>query len=447
MTELSKDLSNAVSAADKPPAGWEPYAEEAGSIGSAIVRLPRPNATKRDLLIPAGLDPEQWQIKGDINTRRWMRYDQEWLYYYKFDVTEGESAEGVQAHIDDLAKHIRKRNRSAFRPTYTDNDAFAIVAADWQIGKAEGGQGTDQTVDRVLAGIDMAKQRVKDLRRIGRQMPVGALLGLGDLVEGCIGFYPAQQFNVDRTRREQGRITRELIAHAIDELHPLFDVFHAATVAGNHGENRSDGKSFTNPGDNDDVAAFEAVAEAFTRARDEGILWHIPDEELSLQLELGGVRVGMTHGHMFRTGQTAQKKAVEWWKNQEFGLQPVAGSDILLSGHFHHFSAVTYGCRTAIQAPAMDPGSQWFRFGSGEETPAGMLTLRFDANEALRYSDLQILSPRACRPARRPVLRYTERGGKRLLVVPRGSRPIARQTKGGHHVRCRRLGVVTSLKI
>jgi hypothetical protein len=87
-----------------------------------------------------------------------------------------------------------------------------------------------------------------------------------------------------------------------------------------------------------------------------------------------------------------QKKAHEWWKNQEFGLQPVSGCQILLSGHFHHFSAVTYGRRTAIQAPAMDPGSQWFRFGSGEDTPAGLLTLRFDADQPLGYGDLEILS-------------------------------------------------------
>lgn len=393
MTDLTKDLSVAAQGAEKIPAGWEPYAEEVGRIGSAIVRLPRPDHTARDLLIQAGFDPELWRIKGSINTRRWMRYDQEWLYYYKFDVEQGETEEAVQAHVDDLAKHIRRR-RPSVKPTYTDGDAFAVVAADWQIGKAEGGQGTDQTVDRVLESIDMAKQRVKDLRRIGRQMPTGALLGLGDLVEGCIGFYPAQQFNVDRTRREQGRITRELLTHAIDELHPLFEEFVVATVAGNHGENRSDGKSFTNPGDNDDVAAFEAVREAFTRAGTEGLRWLIPDEELSMSVPLGGVHVGMTHGHMFRGGATVQKKALEWWKNQEFGLQPVAGSDILLSGHFHHFSAVTYGCRTAIQAPAMDPGSQWYRFGSGEDTPAGMLTLRLDRYESLRYSDLQILAPR-----------------------------------------------------
>jgi predicted phosphodiesterase len=246
----------------------------------------------------------------------------------------------------------------------------------------------------VLESIDMAKQRVKDLRRIGRRMPTGALVGLGDLVEGCIGFYPAQQFNIDRTRREQGRITRELITHAIDELRPLFDEFKVATVAGNHGENRSDGKAFTNPGDNDDVAAFEAVREVFDRSGVDGLEWIIPEEELSILVELGGVPVGMTHGHMFRKGATPQAKAIEWWKSQEFGLQPIQGARILLSGHFHHWSLVTVGRRTAMQAPANDPGSQWYRFGSGEDSPAGALTLRLDADMSLGYGDIEILAPR-----------------------------------------------------
>jgi predicted phosphodiesterase len=392
--DLKKDLEAAYRKGDTVPAAWKEYTEIHDQVGSAIVRLPNPKATEHDLLLGAGFDPDEWRITpGTIQFRKWQAYDGRWLNYFKFSVTAAESAAAVQAHVDDLVKHIRRR-RVATRPTFTEGDAFAVVASDWQIGKAEGGSGTDQTVDRILEAVDMTKQRIKDLRRIGRQMPTGALLGLGDLVEGCIGFYPAQQFNVDRTRREQGRITRELITHIIDEIHPLFETFVIATVAGNHGENRHDGKSFTNPGDNDDVAAFEAVREAFTRAGTEGLRWFIPDEELSMSIPLGGVHVGMTHGHMFRKGSTVQAKAHEWWKNQEFGLQPVSGSDILLSGHFHHFSAVTYGRRTAIQAPAMDPGSQWFRFGSGEETPAGLLTLRLDKWLPLNYGDLEILSPK-----------------------------------------------------
>jgi predicted phosphodiesterase len=224
-------------------------------------------------------------------------------------------------------------------------------------------------------------------------MPHGALAGLGDLFEGCAGFYPNQPFLIDRNRRDQGKITRELITHAIDELSPLFDVFTAATVGGNHGENRQDGKKVTDDADNDDVAAFEAVKEAFDRAGHTEIDWVIPDDELSIALELGGVKLGLTHGHLFRRGSTVQAKAHEWWKGQAFGLQPVHDAQLLVSGHFHHFSAVTYGARTALQTPAMDPGSKWYRDSSGEDSPAGVLTMRIDETSTLGYDDLRILSP------------------------------------------------------
>lgn len=388
---LLKDLEAAYRQGDKVPVGWQPYTEYTDQIGKAVVRLPSPDASARDLLIGAGFNPDEWRISGPINARKWMAYDGRWLHYFRFDVVAGESKEAEQLHIDDLVKVIRKRTKTTSRFTGA-SDAWVYVAADWQIGKAEGASGTDQTVDRVLESLDMAKQQIKDLRRIGRRMPHGALVGLGDLVEGCAGFYPNQPFLIDRNRRDQGRITRELITHAIDELSPLFDVFTAATVGGNHGENRQDGKKVTDDADNDDVAAFEAVKEAYDRAG-QYIDWVIPQDELSIALELGGVQLGLTHGHTFRKGSTVQAKAHEWWKGQAFGLQAVANAQILLSGHFHHWSCVTYGCRTAMQAPANDPGSKWYRDSSGEDSPAGVLTMRLDSTHALGYDDLRILSP------------------------------------------------------
>lgn len=390
---LGKDLEEAYRAGDKVPAGWAPYSEHTDQIGKAIVRLPSPDASHRDLLIGAGFNPDEWQISGPINARKWMAYDGRWLHYFRFDVIAGESVEHVQTHVDELVKAIRKRTPTT--PRFTGaSDAWVYVAADWQVGKAEGDSGTEQTIARVLESLDMAKQQVKDLRRLGRRMPHGALVGLGDLVEGCAGFYPNQSFLIDRNRRDQGKITRELITHAIDELSPLFDAFSIATVAGNHGENRQDGKKVTDDADNDDVAAFEAVREAFDRAGQTSLDWTIPQGELSIALELGGVEIGMTHGHLFRKGATPQQKAVGWWKDQTFGLQAVAKARILLSGHFHHFSATVAGCRTHVQVPAMDPGSKWFRDSSGEDSPAGAVTMRLDAGETLGWADLQILSPR-----------------------------------------------------
>lgn len=390
--ELGKDLEAAYRAGDKIPAGWAPYSEHTDQIGKAIVRLPSPDASARDLLIGAGFSPDEWQISGPINARKWMSYDGRWLHYFKFDVVAGEAPELRQAHIDELTKIIRKRKASA--PKFTGaSDAWVYLASDWQIGKAEGGDGTDQTVERVLATVDMAKQQIKDLRRIGRRMPHGALLGLGDLVEGCWGFYPNQPFLVDRNRRDQSRIVRELVTHTIDELSPLFDAFTVGTAAGNHGQVRNDGKVLTDAADNDDVAAFEAVREAFDRAGHTHIDWIIPQQELALPVELGGVDCAFTHGDLFRTGASPALKAKAWWSGQEFGFQPIRGARILWSGHYHTFTSNTYGPRTHHQSPAMDPGSQWWTNSTGEASPAGALTMRVDENEPLGWDDLRILSP------------------------------------------------------
>lgn len=382
---------------DKPPAGWEPFAEFTDSIGSAIVRLPTPNSTARDLLISAGFDPDSWQIKGPINTRRWMRYDQEWLYYYKFDVIAGESPEVVEEHVEDLVKRIRKsrpRKAPAFLKEATD--AFVFEASDWQIGKREGNDGTPETIERVLSSIDKGVERIKMLRRQKRMMPTLLFPGLGDIGEGTCGFYPGQTFMIDRNRRDQGKINRELITTALDALTPYFDQTIVAVVGGNHGENRSPGGNrITDDADNDDCAYFEAVKEAFDRAGDNNIDWRIMNDELSMAVEVGGTHVGLTHGHLFERarGGSAQMKAIDWWKGQDFGFQPIRGTQILLSSHFHHFSAVTVGARTHFQTPAKDPGSKWFRQARGEDSPPGTLTFRLDGELRLGWDDLSILQP------------------------------------------------------
>lgn len=399
MTNLSNDLASAAQSSEKVPAGWEPYAEEVGRIGSAIVRLPRPDHTERDLLTQAGFDPALWRIRGPINTRRWMRYDQEWLYYYKFDVEQGETAEARELSVDDLAKFIRSRRRKPLSGVQTEVDStYAYLASDWQIGKALGDVGTEQTIQRVSDTVDQAVADIKALRRAGYGMPHGFFGALGDLGEGTCGFYPNQAFTIDLNRRDQNRIVRELVTYAVDSLAPLFDKFTVATVGGNHGENRSlGGKVTTDESDNDDVAQFEAVREAFTRAGDPGIDWVIPRDELAIQVNLAGVQIGMTHGHLFQRGPggTAQRKAFEWWKDQDFGMQELRGTQILLSAHFHHYSNVNYGTRSAIQMPPMDPGSKWFRDIKGQDSPAGAVVMRFDSSKRLGYDHLRILDPSA----------------------------------------------------
>lgn len=379
------------------PKEWQPYSEENGSRGSGAALLPKPWNTHNDLLLGAGFDPRDWRIDGTINTRKWMRHDQEWLHYYKFNVVAGESPEDVAVHTDELEQLIRRRRRQAYANLGEGTDAWAYFASDWQVGKREGDNGTPETIDRVLQSFDLAEHQIRRLRKAGRKMPTGVFFGLGDIVEGTCGFYPGMSFTIDYNRRSQGRIVRELIAHGIDRLLPYFDTLIVGSVGGNHGENRSPkGDRLTDVADNDDVAVFEAVKEAFDRAGEERIDWIIPEDEMSMALTLGGVDVGVTHGHHFKGGLadlSAQKGAVEWWKGQDFGFREVRGTRVLVSSHFHHLSCNTFGGRTHFQTPAMDPGSQWVANRTGEKAPAGVLTMRFDAAEPLGWTDLAVLSP------------------------------------------------------
>jgi hypothetical protein len=392
-----KAANTAAPKAPELPKDWQPTVEVTGKTGKAVI--PRQtalegseDAKERQLLTEAGFDPKHYIIAGDIGYRKWMRYDQEWLHYYKFNVTRLTSAgsELREMGIAELAKMIRKPK--SLKPALSGNDAFVVVASDWQIGKGEG-DGTPGTIQRVSDGIDQAVHRVKELRRIGRMMPQGAFLGTGDLVEGTCGFYSNQPYLIDQNDRQQGVTTHALLEYGIEELSPLFDDFVLATSLDNHGQKRQDGKLVTDLGDNKTAEMYDYVRKAFDRdARYGNLRWIIPNDETSVLLELGGVPVGLTHGDLFYGGgKLPQAKALEWWKGQDFGMQPLRGAQILMSGHFHHYSCILHGRRTHFQMPAQDPGSKWFKDSSGFDSPPGTFTVRLDSNLTYGWTDEAIL--------------------------------------------------------
>lgn len=382
------------------PKGWEPYSEWSDKIGSAIIYLPRPNATERDLLIESGFDPDCWRIKdGKVNTRKWMAYDQRWLYYYKFDVEAGESEESKWVHVEDLVKRIRQRASKGRNHGFShlSQGWYVFVMSDWQIGKREGGRGTEDTVQRYKDCLAQAYEDVIRLRKGGAQIDNILILSVGDLVEGCGDHYDMQQFSVDADRRTQNRIVRELFTETILTFSKIFDKIKIAVIGGNHGENRKEGKAYTTFADNDDVGSPEAVMEAFRLAGglwDERIEWHIPDEDLSMVVDVDGVKIGIVHGHQFRGGANALKKAEDWWRANDFGLQAVREAQILVSGHFHHLNItnVTHG-RTWMQAPTIDPGSKWYTDTSGVTAIPGVLTFVATPDSPYGYDHLRVLHP------------------------------------------------------
>jgi hypothetical protein len=263
------------------------------------------------------------------------------------------------------------------------------LVAPIQIGKGEGG-GTLASCTRITEALGASVTRVKELKRTANIASIW-IVGLGDLAEQCIGHYPSQQFTVDRTRREQLQIVRELITLAIDLHVDLAPVVNVGAVPGNHGENRANGKSITTVTDNDDLAVFDQVSEALAKNPDRygHVAFHIADD-LVLVCDVEGVCVAWTHMH--QGNGSGERNIQKWWEGQVMGNRPVARAQILNTAHYHHFLCSEATGRTVIQMPAMDGGSGWWTDKTGQNSPAGMLSyLAGVACGPRLWSDLAVL--------------------------------------------------------
>ena len=325
------------------------------------------DAKEAEVLREMGYDPETHFIVGDVRVSRWQSGDN-WNTSYKAKVAERPSG----ASVDELVARLKRHRKHTPQPT--GDWSFVVNLADWQIGKKDG-DGVSGTTDRLLQMVDDVESRIRELRRLKR--PIGHLViaGLADLAEGCVGHYASQTFSVELNRREQLRLVRALLTEAISRWAKLFDRVTVLAVPGNHGENRLDGKAFTSVGDNDDVAVFEAVKEAFDMVPEAygHIEWILPENQIEVVLPIGP-GVCFTHGHIAGRGATPQEKQVNWWKGQVFGGLAAGNAQILVTAHFHHFQVSERSGRLWLQCPAQDGGSDWFERATGEWSRPGTLT-------------------------------------------------------------------------
>lgn len=386
---------------EKHPTGWEPGISWDGQAGQITTVLPdgEPDEAMWQVLIEDwGLDPSRTQVvDGSLQIRAWdtTRDGQTIrMKYYRASIRARKG--GVdRADVEALCKLVERRKAQPVQ-THDGGRTFVVALSDWQLGKGENG-GTPATVERILGALDRAVARAKELRKVGRGSDTVVLAGLGDIVEGCSGWYPMQEWQTDLNQREQDRLARRLLLNFVDAFVDAQFMVVAPCVPGNHGENRKDGKAYTDFADNRDVSCFETVAEicAANPERYGSVtfpLGAINADDLTATLKIGGLPVAFAHGHQFRTGASTQAKIEGWWKGQALGRTGVADAEILLCGHGHHFVMSEATGRTVIQVPAMDGGSKWWTSTTGQNSPAGMLTLNVGSMAGARgWGDLQIL--------------------------------------------------------
>lgn len=347
-----------------------------------------------ELLNELGYDPELYEIIEPIKVSSWdvpSEGDVKRLYSYKVGIRAKRLTQYRDEDYRDLVNLVRKHRPSTEKSVDTDS-AFVVCLSDWQIGKADG-DGTEGTIDRILQMIDDVTNRIKDLQKSGRKFKTLVIAGIGDMVENCDGHYASQTFTVQLNRRQQIRVLRRLLVKAVTSWAKMFPEVIVTAVPGNHGENRKDGKSFTTRGDNDDVAAFEMLAEILAINPDAygHVKFLIPEDDISVVFKVFETYIGFTHGHVTSGGSDPQKKIKEWWKSQTFSNNPIGHVNILITGHYHHFSIIEYdNDKIHMQCPAMDGGSEWFKDLTGVDSRPGTLTFVVDKSSK-PYRDLEII--------------------------------------------------------
>ena len=377
------------------PKGYEPGIQydptKGGTIATGPIADEPTDGIWADLIADFGLNPATTSVvPGSVQVRAWDTAGGERLKYYRATLTPTARWDD-HADIEALKKLIEKKRPAKPKAlTTTGERALLVLLSDWQLGKGEGG-GTEATVQRILSSFDRIRQHVIDLKKLGRPVSSLYFVGLGDMIEQCSGHYDMQAFQTDLDRREQMQVARRLILAAADVGVDLGLPTILAAVAGNHGENRRNGKAFTTWTDNDDLAVFEQVAEIIEYS-DRYSSVYVPTgaiaEDLSLVLDIAGVPCGFAHGHQIRGAAGAEG----WWKGQALGRQPVADAEILFTGHKHNLQVSESTGRTWIQAPAMDGGSYWWTSQTGQSSPAGMLTLVVGTDAGPRgWGELQVL--------------------------------------------------------
>lgn len=269
----------------------------------------------------------------------------------------------------------------AYRPTITINKGFShstfvVCAADFQIGKTDYGNGTEDTIRRVLDSFAKAAQYAE--KHAFKEI---VLTDLGDIVENFCNT-SSQRGTNDRALTEQIRIARRLMLQAVLMFAPLTEKLTYLAIPSNHGSVRLGPKSPENHVLDDygiEIAEqIRDVAEHSDKLQNlQVIIPEVSMESLSYTTQ-DGTTLGLVHGHQASNPNGLSK----WWAGQDHGRMPTAGADILLVGHYHSLKVEQSGdARWIFVCPASEVGSSWFRNKTGQDSKSGILTMTVNSGQ------------------------------------------------------------------
>lgn len=377
----------------------KPYAEislDGGEIYTGVLDAPISDDWS-PILRSFGLDPEVFMVVDDkVKMSKWQQSkrtesgdrDIVWLYSYKAVFKRKQGVNLTSIEFDVYRKELSKwkPNKTKTKEVDTTPTTFVVNWADWQLGKSAGG-GVDATIERVLTSFDKTVDRIKELRKLGRNIDEIAIVNMGDPIEACTGHYPSQEFSVQATQRQQLLLALDLWTLGVRTIANEAPKVKFISTLSNHGEwQRRNGKQFTT--DSDSADGF--LADTLKRIMENtGFIdeWIIPHDEMCVQADLSGVPVAFTHGHK------VSGKEIDWLRGQSIKLLRDHNKEpkLWVTAHKHHVKVDDMGMWWRFQCPSLDGGSKWFEDLASMWSTPGTLTFLVGQHDKNFWSDMSVL--------------------------------------------------------
>lgn len=373
------------------PESWRPRMDVDDLSGGFIISEPRQPGQPQDarqILIDFDLNPDDWEITS-VRRGKWQKYDGEYLESLRVNVVPARFAVADRLDAEKLVDELKKWRPAAGIKASTGEGSYAVFASDQQIGKRANGNGTEQSIERILYLTNAAVERHKMLVKSGLSIG-GIVLGLpGDHVEGITsqGGRLQGQAASDLGLTEQVRVARRLLMAQVKAFAPLAERMIVPVVNGNHDEVTR--QVSADPADGWNVEIASAVQDA---CAENPALQHIEfrypaSGHQTLTVDIDGCMLGLFHGHQARD-------PLKYLANQAAGQTALGNADLWVSGHYHNFKCMDISQRFWVQCPTVDPGSEWFRDKAGMESKPGLLTMviggSFDPREHLNVIPVRL---------------------------------------------------------
>ncbi len=326
-----------------------------------------------------GLDPEVFEVIQPVTMKAWGKPG-DFRYSYAARIQKKEEAETPiedKLDIDGWRDNLRSIQFNPGRPSQTDGLSYLVMVADPQLGKP----GTQEALDNWTKGITGHLERIKTLEYAGLPIKRIALAFMGDEHEGAVGNYASQPYEVELSYSDQITLDFDMRVWTIRELLKAEFPMSIASVPSNHGEHTRFGsaKALTSIYDNSSTMVAKLVRKVFEGTDvNDALTWDIATDRQDANLELSGVKVNFTHGHISngsgpKTGGVSSMNAIN---KQILGrTEELVNTKLYVTAHYHHFSVIENQGRTFFGCPALEAekSSQWFYDSSGVWSKPGML--------------------------------------------------------------------------